>query len=250
MKQKDADFYAKKSKEFKKYKFKDGSNFVEGEKPDFFKFLKKYSNKNFKVLDLGCGSGEFTIKIGSCFKEVVGVDGFEEYIKTAKENNNLENVRFIVADAGRLPFNDEEFDMVISSRGPLSATEDFMRESLRVLKKRGYMIEETIGEKDKMDLKKIFGRGQNYPTQKTKLESVKKMLDNLNLTLLEAKYYFYLKEYKSIDRIIKLLNRAPIIPDFDEIKDQVGLKVLERKLNNEKKIKLGFHRLQWVAKKA
>jgi len=250
MKQKELKFYENRSKEFKKYEFKDGSKFVEGEKPNFFKFLRKYSDKNFKVLDLGCGSGEFTIKIESCFKEVIGVDAFEKYIKTAKENNNLENVRFIVADAGNLPFNDEEFDMIISSRGPLSATEDFMRESLRVLKRRGYMIEETIGEKDKIGLKKIFGRGQNYPIKKTKLESVKKMLDDLNLTLLESKYYFYLREYENLNKIIKLLKRAPIILDFDEVKDQAGLKILEGKLNNEKKIKLGFHRLHWVAKKA
>ncbi len=249
LQKRESNFYAKKSEEFKKYKFKDKSKLIKGEKPDFFNFLKKYFNKEFKILDLGCGSGEFTLSLSPYFKEIIGIDAFEEYIKTANQNNNKKNVKFIISDAKKLPFKDNSFDIVISARGPLSAKDEFMKESLRVLKKGGLLVEETIGEKDKLGLKKLFERGQNYPVKQTKLKDVKQKLKKFNLTLLEANCYFYLKEYRSITDVLKLLKRAPIIPDFDENKDKNKIEILKEELIHNKKVNLSFHRLQWVAKK-
>ena len=186
------DFYRKSSEKFKKYEFHGQGKLVQGEQPNFFEYLKKYANKNFKVLDLGCGSGESTLKLSLYFKEVIGIDPFKDYIKTAeqqKKNDNIKNVIFRITDGKKLPFENEYLDMIFSSRGPLSADIYFMNESFRVLKKGGIMLEETIGEKDKIEVKKIFGRGQNYPIQETKLKSVKKLLKQSGMKLIESKYF-------------------------------------------------------------
>jgi len=237
-------FYEKKSKEFRKYKFDSFSEIVKGEKPNFPAILKKYSNKNFKVLDLGCGSGELTIEMAPYFKEIIGIDFCKEYIDSANKIK-VPNVKFIIADASKLPFKDESFDMIYSSRGPLSSQEKILIESLRVLKKKGLLIEETIGEKDKLELKKIFGRGQNYPIKKAKLKSIKEMLSKNGVNLLISKYYSYKKMYPTIEDVIELLNHAPIIPEFNEKKDKDKIS----KLKSKKEIILGFHRLIWVGKK-
>lgn len=224
---------------------------VKGEKPNFFEYLKKYANKNFKVLDLGCGSGEPTLKLSPYFKEIVGIDPFENYIKTAQQRqkeSGAKNVIFQIADGKNLPLEDEHFDVIYSSRGPLSANVNFMRESFRILKKDGLMIEETIGEKDKIELKEIFGRGQGYPMQETKLELVQNLLKQLNMELIESKHFLYYQVYPSINEVIEILERAPIIPDFDKIKDKSYLEEVNKKLNN-KGIRLSNHRLHWTAKK-
>ncbi|MBU0570004.1 class I SAM-dependent methyltransferase [Patescibacteria group bacterium] len=244
-------FYKKSSEKFKKYEFHGHGKLVTGEKPNFFEYLKKFGNKNFKVLDLGCGSGELTLKLSPFFKEIVGIDPFDDYIKSAenlKRAIKVGNVIFKVADGKNLPFEDDYFDIVFSSRGPLSANIDFIRESFRVLKKGGLMIEETIGEKDKIELKKIFGRGQNYPNSETKLESVKELLAQSGMKLVESKYFKFYQAYSSINDVVEILERAPIIPDFDKTKDKAHLEEIDRKLNGSG-IKLSSHRLFWVAEK-
>ena len=244
-------FYKKSSMKFKKYEFHGQGKLIAGEKPNFFEFLKKFANKNFRILDLGCGSGELTLKLSPFFKEIIGIDPFEDYIKSAdklKKSVEAENVIFEVADGKNLPFENDHFDILFSSRGPLSANLDFMRESFRVLKKGGLMIEETIGEKDKIELKKIFGRGQNYPNRVTKLESVKKLLKQSGMKLVKSKYFKFHQVYSSINDVIEILERAPIIPDFDKTKDKAHLEEVDKKLN-KKGIKLSSHRLFWVAEK-
>ena len=123
-----------------------------------------------------------------------------------------------------------------------------MKESFRVLKSDGFMIEETIGEKDKIELKNIFGRGQNYPPQEKKIVSVQRLLKQLGLKIVESKYLLHFNLYPSINEVIELLERAPIIPNFDKNKDKLFLKMVNEKLNDGG-IKLSNHRLHWVAKK-
>ena len=244
-------FYKKSSKKFKKYEFHEHSKLASGNRPIFFEYLKKFTNKNFKALDLGCGSGELTLKLSPFFKEIIGLDPFKDYIQTAKKQKkgtNIKNVVFKIADGKNLPFKDEYFDIVFSSRGPLSANIDFIKESFRVLKKGGLMIEETIGEKDKIELKKIFKRGQDYPAQETKLELVQRLLKQSGLRLIGSKYYLFYQIYPSINEVIEILDRAPIIPDFNKIKDRLHLVEVNKQLNH-KGIRLSSHRLHWAAKK-
>jgi len=251
MKNCDDNFYRKSSKKFKKYEFHGKNKLIAGEKPDFFKYLKGFKNKNFKVLDLGCGSGELTIKLSPFFKKIIGIDPFVDYIKTARELKKVtgnKRVVFKIADGKNLPFKGECFDIVISSRGPLSANIDILKEGKRVLKEGGLMIEETIGEEDKIELKRIFGRGQNYPVQGIKIESVKKLLRQSGIKFINAEYFKFYQIYSSINDVIEILERAPIIPDFDKTKDKVHIEEVDKKLNNGG-IKLSAHRLFWVAKK-
>ncbi len=136
-------FYQKSSQQFKKYEFHSKGKLVKGEKPDFFRYVKKYANQDFKVLDLGCGSGELTLKLSPYFKEIIGIDAFKKYIFTAhqyKKKDSIKNIIFQVANGKDLPFKDECFDIVYSSRGPLSSNIDFMKEGFRVFKSKGLMI--------------------------------------------------------------------------------------------------------------
>lgn len=70
--------------------------------------IKKYiqPKQNEKLLDVGCGTG-----ISSDFNcKVTGVDPSEELLK----QRNNKKMKVICASAEKLPFNDSEFDYVIS----------------------------------------------------------------------------------------------------------------------------------------
>lgn len=226
-----------------------GEQFGNEEIPDFFNFVKKYSNNQQIILDVGCGSGEFTTSLVNLFKKVIGIDNMPAYIKTAKKELDVKNVEFILSDCKDLPFSDSYFDVVVSLRGPLSSDQETINECCRVLKKGGFLIEETIGELDKLELKEIFKRGQNYPIDKIKLESISKLSDKANFQIIEHKYFKFYTSYKNINDVIGLLERSPIIDDFNREIDKEKLFVVENKLSTDEGIILSNHRLLWAGRK-
>jgi ubiquinone/menaquinone biosynthesis C-methylase UbiE len=72
--------------------------------------LIKFSEGN-KVLDVGCGTGLITEKIAKLVNFVVGLDYSEGMISHAIKK---ENIQYVVADAKHIPFNDKDFDKVVS----------------------------------------------------------------------------------------------------------------------------------------
>jgi ubiquinone/menaquinone biosynthesis C-methylase UbiE len=239
------------AKSYKRYKFQSGARFIRGRQPDFKGLLLKKIRPSSIVLDLGCGSGELTLDLSAHCQKIIGIDVSREYIKTARQDKagkKIRNASFLAADAAKLPFKAGTFDLIYSSRGPLSAGREFMRESLRVLKPGGLLAEETIGETDKIELKEIFGRGQNYPVVETKLHSVKSLLKKHGVKPLFSKNYIYYQLFPSYRAVLKILLRAPIIPDFDPVKDKPGLDKI-KKLDKGRGIILGAHRLLWTGQK-
>jgi trans-aconitate 2-methyltransferase len=68
-----------------------------------------------RILDVGCGEGKVTAQIAGCAPNasVVGVDPSHDMIGFAQSHHTLPNLRFQMADARSLPFQDE-FDFVVS----------------------------------------------------------------------------------------------------------------------------------------
>lgn len=66
-------------------------------------------DKDFKVLDVGCGTGLVTNHLAQYHKEVVGSDKEQGMIDRIKKEKNTS---FVVAPAEELPFKDNTFDLV------------------------------------------------------------------------------------------------------------------------------------------
>lgn len=79
------------------------------------KYMSNLKKNNIKILDLGCGMGEFATFLSRLGYNVVGVDMDKEQLKLAKilKEENKAKVEFVNADATRLPFKDREFDIII-----------------------------------------------------------------------------------------------------------------------------------------
>lgn len=68
--------------------------------------------KNERILDLGCGSGQLTAKINDLAGEVIGIDKSQAMISDAKSKFN--HIEFLVADASNFHF-DQKFDAIFSN---------------------------------------------------------------------------------------------------------------------------------------
>lgn len=109
--------------------------------------------KGMKVLDVGCGTGNFSIKLAKMGCEVVGVDVSTEMLKIAREKARSENLKieFLEMDACDLDFEDETFDGVFSM-ATLEFIYDHQKaidEMFRVLKKGGRLLIGTINRDSK-----------------------------------------------------------------------------------------------------
>ena len=215
----------------------------------FAKTVDRVLDKDKVVFDVGTADGIFSLSIADRTKKIIGIDLSEKMIEKANKNlrkSGLTNVEFKVADAKDLPFDDEIFDVVISRRGPATASKECLKESYRVLKKNGFLLEITIGERDKENIKTIFKRGQNYDglikgVKETKRK--RKLLENVGFKEIKTNEINCKEYYKTMEDLIFLLQNTPIIPNFEIKKDYKKLEMIKRSLLTNNGIKTNSHRI-------
>lgn len=233
----------------KKYKcistYPDGHNDPE----NIFKSkLLELSSRQKVALDIGCADGKFTLQIAQYFKEIYGIDTSKvnlDIAKSVNKNKQIENVQYFLQNAGNTSFKGSTFDLAYNRRGP-----SFYKEYCRILKPKGHYLEIGIGEKDTIELKKIFGRGQNYGNWNTsRLEKDINELKDLAFSIVFAKDYHYFEYYPSFEAIDIFLQGVPIFEDFDSEKDRPLLQKYVKKYSKDKGIEVSRHRIVMVAQK-
>jgi SAM-dependent methyltransferase len=94
-----------------------------------------------RVLDVACGTGNQSLPAARTGAEVTGLDLAPNLLEQARKRAQAENlkIRFIEGDAEQLPFEDAEFDVVLSMFGAMFAPrpEKVAAEFVRVCKPDG-----------------------------------------------------------------------------------------------------------------
>jgi len=128
------------------YKTKLGAFIDEVETKLAFEMFTPY--KGMKVLDVGCGTGNFSIKLAEKGCQVVGIDISEKMLDIARKKSRAKNlnISFYNMNVYNLSFPDESFNGVFSM-----AALEFMHEPrkafnemMRVLKPGGQLLIGTI----------------------------------------------------------------------------------------------------------
>lgn len=99
---------------------------------------------NLKILEIGCGTGEYTKHISKLFPSstITAIDISPQIIEVAKKKcGNLKNVKFLVESAYKTNFSDNKFDVVLGFYILHHLKIESVRSEIqRVLKKDGLMI--------------------------------------------------------------------------------------------------------------
>lgn len=108
-----------------------------------FNLLKKLCNlkPGARILEIGCGDGEFTKRLIRLDMDIIATDITPRVISRAEKENKSKKVKFHVANAERLNFKANSFDLVcgVSILHHLNL-EKTISEIERVLKKGGYLF--------------------------------------------------------------------------------------------------------------
>nr|WP_320164228.1 class I SAM-dependent methyltransferase [uncultured Trichococcus sp.] len=101
-----------------------------------------------KVLDVGCGTGNFSMKLAEMGYVVTGIDVSEEMLKVAlrKAAEKSLSISYLRMDATELGFDDGAFDVVLTMAAVefIEDTDRAVEEMFRVVKNGGQVLIGTI----------------------------------------------------------------------------------------------------------
>jgi ubiquinone/menaquinone biosynthesis C-methylase UbiE len=204
------------------------------------------------VIDIGCGTSEFTLEMAVKARRVAGIDFSQRALATSQRNlelRRLKNVEFKLARADNLPFDSATFDLAISRRGPAIDTIDSAKEVYRVLNKGGRLMVQEIGERDKQNWTEIFGgRGQMQGVRSASVEFRKRLekvgFNNIRVDEFEANEFF-----ATIQDVLIRMENSPIVPDFSRERDKHLLQKIEQQFKTHRGIITNTHRVLLSATK-
>ena len=120
-------------------------------------------DKDYIVLDLGCGGGRNIEYFLTKADKVYGLDHSETSVKMASEINkkaiDTGRCKILVGDVKSLPFEDESIDIVTAFETIYfwNDIEECFREIYRVLKNGGqFLICNEVSSKERRDVKKLL----------------------------------------------------------------------------------------------
>lgn len=197
---------------------------------DLYEELKKLSNNDSKILDLGTGGGEKVLEQFPDVSEILGTDLSEAMIETANKNlllSGKKNITFRKMDNLNMDTPLEYFDIVVARNTVTDPKQIYL-----TLKKDGYLLIHGVDKYDCHELKRIFGKGQSYFDKKPiSIIDYENMLDagfkDVELIPIHKREYFSSKQ-----DLVNFLLKVPIIEDFNvEDKDFYKKNIDHDKLN-------------------
>ncbi len=124
-------------------------NFVDKVETDLaFRMIKVEEGMN--VLDVGCGTGNFSIKLAKMGCKVTGIDISDNMLDIARKKSAEENldIKFLHMDLNDLMFEENKFDAIFSMAAFEFINDDHAPKALegmlRVVKKDGQVLIGTI----------------------------------------------------------------------------------------------------------
>lgn len=213
---------------------------------NYIDIVKRYLKADSKILDIDTGGGEILLSFNHSYTLTTVTEGYAPNVKLCEQTLGRKGIRVReVTDYANMPFEDNEFDIIINRHGCYDVNELY-----RILRPGGVFITQQVGEDNDRELvefllpycKKAFS-GMNLTVQK-------KMFQQRGFEILENG-----EEYKPIEfyDVGALVWFARIIQwefkDFSVEKCFDKLLEVQKMIHEKGSIKGKIHRYLIVARK-
>lgn len=193
---------------------------------------KKLVRKSDSVLDMGTGGGEIFSSFAP-FRHAVATEGYRPNYLLAKKKLEPLGVRvvdFSNSTVRKLPFENEEFDLVLNRHDAFNITE-----LSRVLQSGGAFLTQQVGKDNWSDLMELFNAKPQFDV--ASFQSVKKGLKGAGFAIKIAKNWEGKTEFKDVGAIVYLLSNVPwVVKDFSVDTHSKYLLKLQERVENGKKL--------------
>lgn len=115
---------------------------------DYEAIVKSYLKPYAKLLDIDTGGGEVLLSFRHSYHLTTATEGYPPNVRLCQETLGTKGIRVrAVTDYANMPFEDNEFDIIINRHGSYDANELY-----RILKPGGVFITQQVGEDNDREL--------------------------------------------------------------------------------------------------
>jgi SAM-dependent methyltransferase len=201
------------------------------------------------LLDMGTGGGEFLASLVPLPRFTCATENYEPNVSIARNNLKSLGVKiFYCPDDKKLPFNDEEFDVIINRHEYY-----FPKEVNRILKTNGLFITQQVGDQNDAKLRFILtGENKTEIDTKWNLSFASNELRENGFEIIDGKEDLTLTRIFDVGAIVYYLKAVPWeLPGFSIDKYYVKLIELHRQISKNKFLDLprNNHRFVIISKK-
>jgi ubiquinone/menaquinone biosynthesis C-methylase UbiE len=207
---------------------------------------KKLIKKSNSVLDMATGGGEAFSEILSVFRpeKAIAIEGYKPNVSVARKNLQKRSVKVIYAnETKKLPFNKEEFDLVLNRHGGFN-----VNELARIIASGGTFLTQQVDGRNLKDLMNEFGTKPKW--EFNTLTNVKKQLEKSGFEIVKAREWKGKTIFKDVGALVYFLKAIPwIVDDFSLKKHQTILEKLQKRIEKKGKLEFTARRFLILAKK-
>lgn len=172
--------------------------------------------KNKKVLDVGCGHGEFTKYCSSFARQIVGFDVTENFLEIANVNEKS-NLSFLAGNTKHgMPFEKEEFECAYIRKGPTSAYSSLAE----IVQKGGIILGLHPGDDFGKELPQIFPKLFEQSLGTPFLDKIELQLANNKYTTSKIDYIVSTEYLLSPLDVLKLRCFGQQTSVYDKLKEE------------------------------
>ena len=211
---------------------------------DYKKLAKKLLKNSKHVLDLGTGGGEIFASLKPLPKHARATEAYPPNVKVARRRLKPLGVNVVQTSEdpkAKLPFKNEEFDLVLNRHEAYSAKEVY-----RILKPGGFFLTQQVDGNDCLDLLKAFKARPKWSFWNLKF--AKKDILNSGFVIKQAKNWTGSIIFKEVGAVVYYLKAIPwYVDDFSVDKCLSNLEKLQTKLDKDKKLQFAIGRFLILA---
>jgi len=200
------------------------------------------------LLDVGCGTAVKTLRLVDRVSSIVGLDPSPEMLGKARFNVTSQ-IALVRGRGEGLPFPNGSFDYVTC----ILALHDILEIS-RVLKPGGIAVVETMGDRDKWNIKQEFGsdhdgpRGQHAQLEPGELVRRYEIEFGLSFLSVEIRNGFW-QTFYTLEGLSLLLEQTPAIRGFNRKRDRDALARVEARFMTPRGIRTEQNHILIIARK-
>ena len=190
---------------------------------------KRLIRKSKAVLDMGTGGGEIFSSFAPFPVHAVATEGYGPNYNVAKkrlEPLRIKVVKFSNSLTRRMPFKDDEFDLILNRHDAFNS-----KEVHRILRNNGTFLTQQVEKSNLEDLMKVFG---TKPKWNNSFELTKRNLIKSGFKIKISKEWKGNVVFKDVGAIVYLLKSAPwIVEGFGVEKNLHQLLMLQDRIDKK-----------------